>query len=113
MALVDEGLSHLGRRQVGVATRRLELGVGVGVGLDDGADVGGQLRVLVFATLSAASGEVLQAADPVMAFLQSLLDGLASPSEASLGLAGVGGAEFDGDLGLEGAALVAGKATGP
>ena len=61
----------------------------------------------------AASREVFQAADAVMAFLQSLLDSLASPSEASFGLASVAAAEFDGDLGLEGAALVTGKATGP
>ncbi len=81
--------------------------------LDDCADVGGQLRVLVFAALSAASREVFQAADPVMAFLQSLLDGLASPSEASFGLSGVAAAEFGGDLGLEGAASVSGEAAGP
>jgi hypothetical protein len=48
-----------------------------------------------------------------MAFVQSLLDGLAPPSEASFGLSSVAGAELDGDLGLEGAALVAGEAAGP
>ena len=50
---------------------------------------------------------------PVMALVQPLLDGLAPPSEASFGLAGVAAAQFDGDLGLEGAALVSGEASGP
>ena len=57
--------------------------------------------------------EVLQAADPGVAFVQPLLDGLAPPAEASFGLAGIAAAELDGDLGLEGAALVSGEPAGP
>ena len=83
------------------------------MGLDDGADVGGQSRVLVLAALPAARGEVLQAADAVMALVQPLLDGLAPPAEASLGLAGVAAAELGGDLGLERAALVSGERLAP
>src|SRR3954454_15725369 len=83
------------------------------MGLDDGADVGGQLRVLLLAAPPAARGEVLQAADPVMRLVQPLLDGVASPAEASLGLAGAAVAEHRGHLGLEQAALVSGEATGP
>ena len=108
-----KAVAHLGRRQVGVPPRRLEFRVGVGVGLDDGADVGGQLRVLLLAALPAARGEVLQAADAVMALVQPLLDGLASPAEAAFGLAGVAAAQFRGDLGLEQAALVSGEPSGP
>src|SRR3954470_19326073 len=83
------------------------------MGLDDGADVGGQSRVLVFAAPSAARREVLQAADPVLLLVQPLLDRVASPAEASLGLAGAAAAEHGSDLGLEQAALVSGEAPGP
>jgi hypothetical protein len=93
-------------RQVGVATRRLEFRVGVGVGLDDGADVGRQLRVLLFAALPATRGEVLAAAHPVLPLMQSRLDGVASPAEASFGLAGDAAAQSGGHLGLEQAALM-------
>src|SRR5205823_14979979 len=85
----------------------------VRVGLDDGADVGRQLRVPLFAALAAARGEVLQAADAVMPLVPSLLDRLASPTEASFGLAGAAAAQLHGDLGLEQAALVSRKAPGP
>src|SRR5512142_3369702 len=105
MALGDQGLEDLGRRQVGVPPRRLEFGISVGVRLDDGADLGGPLRVLLFAALPAACGEVLQAADPVLSFVQSLLDRLTAPAEASLGLAGAAAAERRGHLGLAQAAL--------
>jgi hypothetical protein len=54
-----------------------------------------------------------RAVDSVATFLQSLLDSFTSPSEAPFGLTSIAIAEFDGDLGLEGAALVTGKATGP
>jgi hypothetical protein len=40
------------------------------MGLDDGADVGGQLRVLLFTPLPAARGEVLQAAEAVLLFVR-------------------------------------------
>src|SRR5205823_9351918 len=83
------------------------------MGLDDGADVGGESWILLFAALPAARGEVLQAAHPVLLLVQSLLDRLASPAEASLDLAGATPAERGGDLGLEQAALVSGQASGP
>src|SRR5215471_779493 len=83
------------------------------MGFDDGADVGGQLRVFLFAALPAARGEVLQAAQAVLPFVQSLLDRLTAPAEASLGVAGAAAAQRRGDLGLERAALVSGEASGP
>ena len=83
------------------------------MGLDDGADVGRQLRVLLLAALPAPRGEVLQAAHAVMLLVQSLLDRLASPAEAVLGLAGVAAAQCRGHLGLEQAALVSGEPSGP
>src|SRR5512144_2932703 len=82
------------------------------MGLDDGADVGGQLWILLFAALPAACGEILQAADPMLEFVQSLVDRLASPAEASLSLAGAAAAQRRGHLGLEQATLVSGEASG-
>ena len=82
------------------------------MGFDEGADVGGQLRVLLFAALPAACGEVLQAAQAVPQFVETLLNRLASPAEASLGLAGAAAAQRRGHLGLEQAALVSGEASG-
>jgi hypothetical protein len=113
MALGDQGVTHLGRRQVGVPPRRLEFRIGVGVGLDDGVDVGRQSRVLLFAALPAPRGEVLQAAHAVMLFVESLLDRLASPAEAVLGLPGVAAAQCRDHLGLEQAALVSGQPPRP
>src|SRR5512135_2206961 len=80
---------------------------------DDGADVGRQLRVLRFAALPTSRGEVFQAAHAVLLFVQSRLDRLASPTEASLGLAGTAAAQRRGHLGLEQAALISREATGP
>ena len=73
----------------------------MGVGLDDGADVGGQLRVHLFAALPAPRHEVLQTSDSGVALVQPLLDGLSPPSEASLGLSGITAAQLGSDLGLE------------
>src|SRR4051794_3674615 len=83
------------------------------MGLNDGADVGGESGVLLLAALPATRGEVLQATDAVMLLVESLLDRLASPAEAVLGLAGVAAAECRDDLGLERAALVSGEPSGP
>src|SRR5512135_1026177 len=82
------------------------------MGLDDGANVSRQAWVLLFATLSAPRGEVLQATHPVMKLVQSRLDRIASPAEASFGLAGVTAAQFGGDLGQEQAALMSGQPSG-
>src|SRR5512135_2009334 len=68
---------------------------------------------LLLAALPAARGEVLQAPHAVLLFVQSLLDRLASPAEASLDSAGAATAERRGHLGLERAALVSGEASGP
>src|ERR1044072_6421262 len=65
IALRDQGRADLRCRQVGVPPRRLEFGIGIGMRLDDGAEVGGQLRVLLLSALPAACSEVLQAADAV------------------------------------------------
>src|SRR5512135_352109 len=79
---------------------------------DDRPDVRRQLWVLLFAALSAPRGEVLPAAHPVLQFVQSRLDGVASPTEASFGLAGAAAAQFHGHFGLEQSALVSGEASG-
>src|SRR3954447_23003933 len=98
--------------QVRVAPGGLQLGVGLGVRLDHGADVGGQLRVLDLATDGTLGGEVLEAAQPGVGLMQALLDAVPSPAEASLGGARAAVTERVGDLGLEQAALVPLEALG-
>ena len=83
------------------------------MGFHDRADVGRQLRVLVFAPPSASRGEVLQTAHPLMRLVQSLLDRVASPAEASFGQSGTAAAQFRSHLGLEQAALVSGQSSRP
>src|SRR5215207_2263306 len=112
VALLLQRLADLRRRQVGVAPRRLQLGVGLGMRLDDGADVLGQLRVLGFPALLAAGGKVLQTAEAVLLFLQALADGVAPPAKAALGLARAAATQRGRDLGYERTALVAGQAAG-
>src|SRR4051812_1567628 len=92
--------------QVGVAPGGLQLGIGLGVRLDHGADVGGQLRVFDFATDGAFGGEVLDTAEAGAGLVQALLDAVTTPAEASLGGTGAAPTKGAGDLGLERAALV-------
>jgi hypothetical protein len=106
MALLDQGRSHLGRRQVGVPPRRLQLGIGVGMGLDDRTDVRSQLRVFLFAAQPASRSEVLQAAHRLTRLVESLQDSFSSPPEAPFGLPGAAFAEFRSHLGHEQPALV-------
>jgi hypothetical protein len=110
--LVLQGLQDLGRRQVGVAPLRLQLGVGLGVWLDDGPDVRRQLGVLLLAAQSSPGGEVFHATDVLTRLVQSLVDRVATPAETSLGLAGVAGTQLGGDLGLEQAAWIPFEALG-
>jgi hypothetical protein len=81
--------------------RRLEFRIGVRLGFDDRGDVRRQWRVLRFAALAAARGEVPQAADRVTKRVPSRRDGVASPAEASFGVAGAAVAQFGGHLGQE------------
>src|SRR4051812_13082673 len=92
--------------QVGVAPGGLQLGVGVGVRLDHGADVGGQSGVLDLARDGALGGEVLDAAQAGAGLVQARLDGVAAPAEAALSGPGAAATEGVSDLGLEQAALV-------
>src|SRR5512135_2246212 len=73
-----QGGTHFGRREVGVPAWRPQFGVGVGVGLDDATDVGGQFRVLLLAPLASPRGEVLPAAEPAPQFMQPRRDRVAS-----------------------------------
>ena len=107
-----QGDAHLGGREVGVAACRLQFGIGVGMRLDDRADVGGESGVLLLAALAALGGEVLPAAHPGAQLVEPLLDRIASPAEASFGQARATAAELGGDLGLEESALVSGEASG-
>src|SRR5262245_3092038 len=101
-----ERLQDLPGGQVGVAPEGLQFRIGLGVRLDDGADVGGQLRVPDFARDGTLGGEVLDTADAGAGLVQALLDAVATPAEAALGGAGAATTKGVGDLGLEQAALV-------
>src|SRR3954469_22534138 len=99
-------LQDLPGGQVGVAPGGLQLRVGLGVRLDHGADVGGQLGVLDLARDGALGGEVLDAAQAGAGLVQARLDAVTTPAEAALGGAGAATTKGVGDLGLEQAALV-------
>ena len=113
MALGDQGIAHLGGRQVRVPTRRLESRVRVGVKLHDRADVCRQLRVLVFAPPTTARDEVFQTTHPFVRLVQPLLDRVAGPTEASFGQSGAAVAQLCGHLSLKQAALVTGQSSRP
>jgi hypothetical protein len=111
VALLElERLKDLSGREVGVTAFGLHLGVGRGVRLDEAADVGGELRVLDLGGEFAAGDEVLDAADAGACLVLPGGDGVAAEAEAAFGGAGTALAECVGDLGLEEAALVPGKA---
>ena len=61
----------------------------------------------------AARGEILQTTETVSRLVQSLRDGVASPTEAPFGDARTAPAQFRGDLGLKQAALVSSQAPRP
>ena len=105
-------LTHFPRGEIAVATRRFQLGIGVGVRLDYGSDVGGELGVVVFESRSSASGEVFDASDPGAAFVLAERDVGSSPSESSFGSSRATIAESIRDLGLEASSLMSGECVG-
>src|ERR1700722_15177321 len=112
VALVKQRLVDLGGGQVGVATRGLQLRVGLCVRLDDGPDVSAQLRVFVLGALAALGDEVLHAADASLSLVQSGVNRVAAPAEAAFSLAGAAVTQSGGDFGSEQAALMALEAAG-
>jgi hypothetical protein len=84
----------------------------VSAGFDHVADVGGQLRVGLLHPASSAGREVLDASDPGGQLVQAGRDGVACPSEPSLGTTGTAAAESESDFGLEKAPRVPGQALG-
>src|SRR3954463_11014719 len=99
-------LQDLPGGHVGVASRGLQLRVGLGVRLDHGADVGRRLRVFDFARGGALGGEVLDTAEAGAGLVQALLDAVTTPAETALGGPGAATTKRLGDLGLEQATLV-------
>src|SRR3954451_10395798 len=104
--LALQRLQDLPGGQVGVAPGGLQLRVGLGVRLDHGADVGGQLRGLDFARDGAFGGGVLYTTAGGAGLVQALPDAVTTPAEAALGGAGAATTKGVGDLGLEQATLV-------
>src|SRR3954463_710468 len=104
--LALQRLQDLPGGQVRVAPGGLHLGVGLGVRLDHGADVGGQSGVLDLARDGALGGEILETPQAGVGLGEPLLDAVPAPAEAALGGAGAAPTKGVGDLGLEQAALV-------
>src|SRR5882724_9477744 len=77
------------------------------MGLDDRADVGGQLGVLLLCGSVAFGFEVLDATDATAGLLQPRSDRFAPPAKAGFGGTRVTATQSRGDFGLEQAALVA------
>src|SRR5262249_27626016 len=105
--LILHRLQDFPSAQVGVAAGGLDFGVGLGVRLDEDADVGGELGVLDLGAGPGAGGEVLDAADAGSGLVLAGGNGVAVEAEASFGRAGTAVAQSVGDLGLEEATLVA------
>src|SRR6516164_4993447 len=93
--------------QVGVASGGLQFRVGLGVRFDDGADVGCQLQVYLFAGQGAFGGEVVDTAQAGRGLVQTRLNAVTAPAEAAFGGAGAAATKGVGNLSLEQAALMA------
>jgi hypothetical protein len=105
-------LEHFRRRPVGVTPGRLQFRVHLRVRFDQLANIRSPLGVAVFPTGTGAGREVLQTANALTQFVQSLIDGLAAPPEAPFRLAGVAAAPFEGDFGEAQSPLMTREALG-
>ena len=79
----------------------MELGIGLGVGFDQVANVVSQLGVILFGGVSPALGVPIETGDPGAQFVEAELDGLSSPAEDAFGLTRVAVEVIASDLGLE------------
>ncbi len=57
------------------------------MGSHDGADIGRQLGILVFAARPAPCGKILQTPEALPGLMESFLDRLAPPAETAFGFA--------------------------
>jgi len=103
----DQLVVNGGGGDAGVAERGVELGVGLRVGFQQGMDLPGHLRVIVFGLVPSAGGEIIETADAGAEFAQSGRNGVATPTEDLFGAAWLASAVLEGHLGLE---LAAAKA---
>src|SRR5690242_17946935 len=107
ITLVDfQCLQDLAGGQVGVAAGGFDFGVGLGMRLDEGANVVGELGVFDLGARPGAGGEALEAADAGLGLVLSGGDGFAVEAKAAFGGAWTAVAEGVGDLGLEESACV-------
>jgi hypothetical protein len=97
------------RGDAGVGEGGLELGVGLGVRLDQSADVFLQSRMQLLGGRAPAGRKVVEAADAGAEFVQTGVDGIASPAESGLGQPGGSAAVPMCHLGLKPSSLGPGK----
>src|SRR5512135_2924343 len=98
---VDQGTADGFGGDARVGERGLELGIGLGVGFDQVANVVSQLGVILFGGVSPALGVPIETGDPGAQFVEAELDGLSSPAEDAFGLTRVAVEVIASDLGLE------------
>ena len=95
-----------------VAEWGVELGVGLRAGFQQGMDLLGHLRVVVFGLVPAAGGEVVETANAGAEFAEAGRNGIATPTEELFGAAWFARTVLEGHLGLELAAAKTGQFAG-
>ena len=80
-------MAHFGGIKPGVESIGAKLRIDLALLIDNGGDVHEQIWQMVFRTLAATRGEVVQTDDTVFQFLHAFADRLAVPAKFSFGAA--------------------------
>ena len=99
-------------RDTRVGERGLELGVGLGPGLDEAVDVPGDGRAAMLGPLATAEVVGIEATDTGAEFVEAGLDGITPPTEDLLGATSGAVTILEGHLGLEPPPPMAGEQPG-
>jgi len=97
LQLLADGLGRDPRER----QRGLELRIGLALGIDEAANLFFDCRAAFFGRFASAKVVGVEAANAGAEFVESGLDGSASPAENGLGAAGRAATVFIGDFGLE------------
>jgi hypothetical protein len=105
----QQGFPNGLRGDPGVREGALEFGIGLRVWIDETADVVLQFRMEFLSGGSSTGLEILDAADAGAEFVESSVDGIASPAEGGLGESRGTSTVGVGHLGLEASSFVSGE----